>query len=257
MNVGAVTVVASKTGWNRLARAWSIVTRSRSTLARWYGRDDALVVDLQVVEEPGPQVGRHQVGDHAGGAAGVGDVDDRAVVGGVDLEAGVEPARGGTADQQRHLEPGALHLAGDPDHLVERRGDQAGQADHVDVAFAGGVEDRLRRHHHAEVDDLVVRAAEHDADDVLADVVHVALHGGEQHRAGLRAGVLAALGLDERGEVGDRLLHHAGRLDDLRAGTSCRNRTGRRRCSSPSSASPRSRRPPARPPAVPLRRPPR
>ena len=44
----------------------------------------------------------------------------------------------------------------------------------------GGVEDRLRRHHHAEVDHLVVVAAEHDADDVLADVVHVAFDRREQ-----------------------------------------------------------------------------
>ena len=33
--------------------------------------------------------------------------------------------------------------------------------------------------HHAHVDDLVVVAREHDADDVLADVVDVAFDGGE------------------------------------------------------------------------------
>ena len=37
-----------------------------------------------------------------------------------------------------------------------------------------------RRHHDAEVDHLVVVALEDDADDVLADVVDVALDGGEQ-----------------------------------------------------------------------------
>ena len=42
------------------------------------------------------------------------------------------------------------------------------------------------RHHHAEIDDLVAVAAEHDADDVLADVVHVALDG-RQHDLALRA----------------------------------------------------------------------
>jgi hypothetical protein len=35
--------------------------------------------------------------------------------------------------------------------------------------------------HDAEVDHVVAVAAEHDPDDVLADVVHVALHGGEHH----------------------------------------------------------------------------
>ena len=45
------------------------------------------------------------------------------------------------------------------------------------------LEDFLARDHDAEVDDLVVVAGEHDADDVLADVVHVALHGGEEDLA--------------------------------------------------------------------------
>ena len=36
-------------------------------------------------------------------------------------------------------------------------------------------ENLVARHHHAEIDDLVAVAAEHDADDVLADVVDVAL----------------------------------------------------------------------------------
>ena len=45
-----------------------------------------------------------------------------------------------------------------------------------------------RGDHHAEVDDLVVVAAEDDADDVLADVVDVALDGGHQDLAALRSG---------------------------------------------------------------------
>ena len=78
-------------------------------------------------------------------------------------------------------------------------------------------------HHHAEIDDVVVGAPEHHADDVLADVVDVALHGGEHDRAIGAVGDRAAggdrrlaLGLEERCEIGDRLLHHASRLDDLR-----------------------------------------
>ncbi len=71
--------------------------------------------------------------------------------------------------------------------------------------------------HDAEIDDLVVIAGEHDADDVLADVVHVALHRGEQHLA-LRllvAGALLFL-LHEGQEIGDRFLHHARAFHDLR-----------------------------------------
>ena len=73
--------------------------------------------------------------------------------------------------------PLPLHLGGEVDHLVQRRGDQPGEPDDVGVLGHGGVEDLLRRHHDAEVDDLVVVALEDDADDVLADVVDVALDG--------------------------------------------------------------------------------
>ena len=132
-----------------------------------------------------------------------------------DLDRGVLARRRRSADQQRQLEPRALHLARDVDHLVERRRDQPREADDVDLLALGGVEDRLGRHHHAEVDHLVVVAAEHDADDVLADVVHVALDGREQHLAlALRRAVLLLLHV--RLEVGDRALHHPRRLDDLR-----------------------------------------
>ncbi len=68
--------------------------------------------------------------------------------------------------------------------------------------------------------DLVVVAGEDDADDVLADVVHVALDGGD-HDPALGAGDAAAgdepalLLLHEGGQVGDGLLHHARGLDDL------------------------------------------
>ena len=75
-----------------------------------------------------------------------------------------------------------------------------------------------RRRHHAKIDDLIVVAGEHDADDVLADVVHVALDGREHDRASGLA-LVAARGLF-RFHIGQqlrhRLLHDASRLDDLR-----------------------------------------
>jgi hypothetical protein len=48
------------------------------------------------------------------------------------------------------------------------------------------LQDDGSRRHHAQVDDLVVVAAEDDADDVLADVVDVALDGRQQDLAGGR-----------------------------------------------------------------------
>jgi hypothetical protein len=80
------------------------------------------------------------------------------------------------------VEPAPLHLGGDVRHLVEARRDQAREPDDV-APSASACRGSCRRHHHAEIDDLVVVAAEHHADDVLADVVDVALHGGEHDLA--------------------------------------------------------------------------
>ena len=77
-----------------------------------------------------------------------------------------------------------------------------------------GVQDAVCRDHDSEVDDLVPVAAEDDADDVLADVVDVALHGGEHDPGGGRPARL--LGLHVGLEVRDRPLHRPGALHDLR-----------------------------------------
>ena len=71
-----------------------------------------------------------------------------------------------------------------------------------------------RRRHDAKVDHLEIIAAEHDADDVLADVVHVALHRRQQDLAG--GGAFALVRFHEGQEIGDRLFHHARGFDDLR-----------------------------------------
>ncbi len=58
-------------------------------------------------------------------------------------------------------------------------------------SLAAVSQDLLAGDHHAQVDHLVVVAAEHDADDVLADVVDVAFDGRQQHLA-------AGLAVDRR-----------------------------------------------------------
>ena len=86
------------------------------------------------------------------------------------------------------------------------------------------LQDLGRRHHDAEVDDLVIVAGEHDADDVLADVVDIALDRRHQDLAGSLAlaivdavgGVRQFLGLHMRQQPGHRLLHDARRLHHLR-----------------------------------------
>jgi len=98
-------------------------------------------------------------------------------------------------------------------HLVEAWRDQAGNANDVGVFFTSRLENLGRRHHDTEIDNLIVVAREHDADDVLANVVHVAFGGCQHNFAGLVS--FAALALDERFEMGDCLLHHPSALYDL------------------------------------------
>ena len=64
--------------------------------------------------------------------------------GGLDLDRRVDAGRRRAADQQRRRHPLALHQRRDVDHLVERRRDQARQADEVGVDLAGGLEDPRR-----------------------------------------------------------------------------------------------------------------
>jgi len=147
-------------------------------------------------------------------------VEDAGRVLGREFHGGVRGAGGGSADEQRDGEAGARELLGGVDHLIERRRDQTGEADDVHLLLAGDLENLVARHHDAEVDDFVIITGEDDADDVLADVVHVAFDGREEEFS-LCTGRLtgrdraAFFLLHERREVGDGLLHHAGGFHDL------------------------------------------
>jgi hypothetical protein len=91
----------------------------------------------------------------------------------------------------------------------------ATEADDVGVILVRGFEDAGPWHHDAEVDDLVSVALEDDADDVLADVVDVALDRGHDNLA-LGAGAGELFRLDIGDEVGDGFFHDSRRFDDLR-----------------------------------------
>ena len=138
------------------------------------------------------------------------------MIGRLDLDRRMGPAGRRPADQQRNVEPAPLHFRGHEHHLVQRRRDQARQADDIDLVLDGGVEDPVGRDHDAQVDDLIVVTLEHDADDVLADIVDVALDRGHQDAARLLARLAGLLRLHIGLQPGHGLLHHPRRLYHLR-----------------------------------------
>ena len=125
----------------------------------------------------------------------LGEVDDGSRVDRGDLHRRVEFRGRGPADDDRDAEPAAFEFLANMDHLVERRGDQPAQADALCAPCHGFIDDALRFDHYAQVADLVAVAGHHHRDDVLADVVHVALDGG-QNDAALAGAALALLGND-------------------------------------------------------------
>ena len=160
-------------------------------------------------------VGPQQAGQQLAVLTGVGRVDDRAAVDRGDLQRGVQRRGRCAADDDRDAQAAPLELLADVRHLVERRRDEAAQADALRSPGDGFVDDALRLDHDAQVADLVSVAGHHHRDDVLADVVDVALDRGDEHPSGTvrrRGGAL----LDVGGEGRHGALHHARRLDDLR-----------------------------------------
>ena len=168
-------------------------------------------------------------------------MDHRAGVMLGDLDGGVCGRGGGPANEQGHGQAGALHFLGDVDHFIERGGDEAREADDIGAEFTRFFENFVARHHHAEVGDLVAIAGEHDADDVFADVMDIALDRGDEEAAGGAAahgalqrvlgGKCRVFGADggevgveepglfrfhERGEPSHRFFHYAGGFDHLR-----------------------------------------
>ena len=159
-------------------------------------------------------VGTEQAGEDEAVAAGVERVCDHARVERRNLHGRVELRGGGPADDDRDAQSAPLELLADVRHLVERRGDESAQADAVGRPGLRLVDDARRLDHHPQVADFVAVAGHHYRDDVLADVVHVALDRGNQHAPRLGRGLLAAA-FDVGGQHRHGALHDAGALDHL------------------------------------------
>ena len=103
---------------------------------------DLLIFGAQIVDIGTVLLLRHKRLHGADGAARVGDIDRlAAMIIRMDFDGRMHTARRRAADQQRQIEAFALHLRGDEAHFVERRRDEAGEADAVDLlglrAFRG------------------------------------------------------------------------------------------------------------------------
>ena len=172
---------------------------------------DLLVVGAHAGDIAVALFGREQVLHHAHRAGGIRHINHRAGIVRRDLHRGVRTRGGGAADQQRHREAVALHLLRHVRHFLQRGRDQARQADSVGVLAFRGLQDGPGRHHHPQVHHVVVVALEDHGDDVLADVVHVALDRGDHQLALGLAGFPGAqfFRLDVGQQVRHGLFHHA------------------------------------------------
>ena len=60
-------------------------------------------------------------------------------------------------------------------HFLQRRCNQAANADKDWVVLHGSLENCLARHHNSEVDHFETIARKHDSDDVFADIMYVSI----------------------------------------------------------------------------------
>ena len=155
-----------------------------------------------------------QRGDHAHGARGVLNIHRRPTVVLLDFHRRVGFRGGCPANQQWNGKALALHLFCHVDHFVQRRRNQPGKTNQIRIHFARGPEDFIRRDHHAKIDNFVVITLQHHANDVFADVVYVALHGGDDHFT--VTGALLFAGFDKGFQIRHRLFHDAGGFHHLR-----------------------------------------
>ena len=161
---------------------------------------------------------------HAHAARGVGHIHHGSFVMRRNFDRRVHPAGGGPANQQRDFAHAKklvfLHFGRHVLHFFEARGDEARQANQVGALHLGARQNFMAGHHDAHVDHLKVVALQHHGDNVFANVVHIALDGGNHNFAlGLdvltRRGLLALFFFYIGHEVGHGLLHDARTLDHL------------------------------------------
>ena len=135
-------------------------------------------------------------------------------------------AGGGPANQQGNFQHAevrvTLHFFGHMRHLFQRWRNQSRQTDDVSVLCLGFGKNFGAGHHHAHVHNFEVITLQNHRYNVLANVVDITLDRGNDDLAlgfGRHTGTLFLCQFfffDVGHQMGDRLLHHAGRFYDLR-----------------------------------------
>ena len=116
--------------------------------------------------------------------AGIGDVNR--LTGGIiriDFDSRMNFRGRRPANQQRNIETPAFHFGRHMTHLVKAWRNQPAQTDNVDLLFYRAINNIIGRNHDAHIDDIEIIALQHNANDILANVMHVALHRCHQHLA--------------------------------------------------------------------------
>ena len=157
---------------------------------------------------------RHEGIHQAQALEGIAGVPDLAVeeAGQVLLDIGA--GQRGAAEQHRPAarQPPRVQLGQVVPHHDGGLHQQAGHPDDIGVLLGGGVQDGGDGLLDADVDDVVTVVGQDDVDQVLADVMHVALDGG-QHDPAL---AVIPRALHVRLQVPDGSLHHLGGLQHER-----------------------------------------
>ncbi len=102
-------------------------------------------------------------------------------------------------------------------HFLQGWSYESAQTDDISSHFLRCLQNLRGRNHHPEINDFVIVTAQHNPDDILADVVDVTLHGGHNNAA-LATGLARCffLRLHVGQEMSDGLFHHPRALDHLR-----------------------------------------
>ena len=142
---------------------------------------DFFIVAVQLVNVFGCMV-TQQALRHANTARRIGHINHRAFIMRRDLDGRVDTRARCAANQQRNFfYPKVvvfLHFGGHVLHFLKAGRDQTTQAHNIGLFNFGTCQNFVAWHHHAHVDHFKVVALQHHRHNVFANVMHIALDGG-------------------------------------------------------------------------------